>query len=98
MTSYDQVKTVANKFAKVSNEYCPIDLSRLPAYLPAEEPPKVELYKVYKKVQSQKKTRSTFGSGFPPPRKLGFDVATGSSLFSLGHSWVNTVPAGAEVN
>ena len=38
------------------------------------------------------------GSSFPPSRKLGFNVATGSSLFSLGHAWVNTVPAGADVN
>ena len=39
-----------------------------------------------------------FGSGFPPSRKLGFNVATGSSLFSLGHAWVSMVPAGAGVN
>ena len=56
MSPQDQVQTVANSMAKVSNEYCPIDLSKLPAYLPAQESPKVELYKVYKKVQTQKKT------------------------------------------
>ena len=38
------------------------------------------------------------GSEFPPSRKLGCNVATGSSLFSLGHAWVITVPAGADVN
>ena len=40
----------------------------------------------------------TTGSGFPPSRKLGCNVATGSSLFSLGYAWVSTVPAGADVN
>ena len=65
MSPQYQVQTVANSMAEVSNEYCPIDLSKLPAYLPAEEPSNVELYKVYKKVQSQKKTKSTLDIDIP---------------------------------
>ena len=41
---------------------------------------------------------TVIGSGFPPTRKLGCNVATGSSLFNLVYSWVSTVPAGADVN
>ena len=39
-----------------------------------------------------------FDSGSPPSGKLRCNVATGSSLFSLGYTWVITVPAGAGVN
>ena len=38
-----QVEAVAESFAKVSNEYNPIDLQKLPAYLPAEEPPQINV-------------------------------------------------------
>ena len=41
---------------------------------------------------------NTPDSGSPPSGKLGCNVATGSSLFSLGYAWVITVPAGADVN
>ena len=54
-----QVERVAESFALISNEYSPVDLSQLPAYLPAEQAPQLEVYKVYKKIQMQKKTRST---------------------------------------
>ena len=30
---------IAQHFAAISNEYSPIDLSQLPAYLPAQPPP-----------------------------------------------------------
>jgi hypothetical protein len=60
-----QVQKVAESFAAVSNEYEPVDLNRLPAYLPSEEPPQLEVYKVYKKIQSQKKTKSTLAIDIP---------------------------------
>ena len=40
----------------------------------------------------------TLGSGFSPSRKLGYSVATGSALFSLGYAWKIMVPAGIGVN
>jgi hypothetical protein len=43
----------------VSQQYEPVDLKKLPAYLPAERPPVLEVYKVYRKIQGQKKTKST---------------------------------------
>ena len=59
-TPEEQVEKVAESFAKVSNEYEPVDISQLPAYLPADQPPQLHVYKVYKKIQQQKKTKSTF--------------------------------------
>ena len=60
-----QVEAVAESFAKVSNEYNPIDLQKLPAYLPAEEPPQVNVYNVLRKIQNQKKTKSTLPMDIP---------------------------------
>ena len=42
---------------KVSNKYEPVDISQLPAYLPADQPPQLQ---VYKRIQQQKKTKSKF--------------------------------------
>ena len=60
LTPQEQVQKVAESFAAVSNEYEPVDTTQLPAYLPSEEPPQLQVYKVYRKIQSQKKTKSTF--------------------------------------
>ena len=38
------------------------------------------------------------GSGFSPSRLLGYSLATGSALFSLGYAWKITVPACIGVN
>jgi hypothetical protein len=65
LSAQDQVQTVAESMAEISNQYSPIDLCQLPAYLPAQEAPQIELYKVYKKIQGQKKTRSTLDIDLP---------------------------------
>jgi hypothetical protein len=61
----EQVQAVADSMAAVSNEYSPVDISVLPAYLPVEMPPQIEVYKVYKKIQNQKKTKSTLEIDLP---------------------------------
>ena len=60
-----QVQKVAEHFSKISNEYDPVDLSQLPAYLPAEKAPQIEVYNVYRRTQSQKRTKSTFPIDLP---------------------------------
>ena len=60
-----QVEAVAASFAKTSCEYEPINISNLPAYLPAENAPQLEVYYVYKKIQNQKKTKSTLPIDLP---------------------------------
>ena len=57
--------TPKESFAAVSQQYEPIDLGRLPAYLPAEQPPQLDVYKVYRKVKGQKKTKSTLVIDIP---------------------------------
>ena len=65
MNPQQQVEAVAEAFASVSCEYEPVKLSELPAYLPAEEAPKIEVYKVYQRIQEQKKTKSTLPIDIP---------------------------------
>ena len=65
LNAQEQVEEVAKSFAAVSCEYNPVDISKFPAYLPAEEPPQLHVYDVYKKIQNQKKTRSTLPIDIP---------------------------------
>jgi hypothetical protein len=68
LAKYDN-KQCANKiaqhFATISNEYSNIDLSQLPAYLPAPLPPQVDEYEVYLKIKKLKKSKSTLPIDIP---------------------------------
>ena len=61
----EQVQKVANSMAKVSNEYQPVDISKLPAYLPSERPPQTEEHKVWNQIKKQKKTKTTLELDIP---------------------------------
>ena len=52
-------EAVAQHFAAISNEYEPVDLTALPAYLPALPPPQYEEYEVYQKMLKMKKRPPT---------------------------------------
>ena len=69
----EQVEKIAESFAAISNEYEYIKLEELPAFLPAEESPQISVYNVYKKIQNQKKTKSTLLLDIP--EKLRKDAA-----------------------
>ena len=56
---------IAEHYAAVSNEYLPIDLTQLPAYLPAPPPPQVDEYDVYLRINKLKKTKSTLPLDIP---------------------------------
>ena len=60
-----QVEKVAQSFAAVSCEYEPVRMELLPAYLPAEEAPQLQVYSVYKPIQILKKTKSTLPIDIP---------------------------------
>ena len=60
-----QVEKVAESFANVSQQYDPVNLKELPAYLPSEEPPQLEVYKVLQKIQNLKRTKSTLPIDIP---------------------------------
>ena len=56
---------IAQHFASVANEYSPLNTSQLPAYLPAQRPPQVTEYSVYKRIDRLKNTRSTLSLDLP---------------------------------
>ena len=68
LTGFDNVQSaqmIADHFAKISNEYKPIDNSQLPCYLPALPPPQVTEYDVYVRLHRLKKTKSTLPLDIP---------------------------------
>ena len=65
LTAQEQVQAVADSMAEVSNLNKPVDLSKLPSYLPANNAPQVELYIVVKQIQNQKKTHRTLKIDLP---------------------------------
>ena len=58
-------EAVASHFAAVSNEYEPVDLAALPAFLPALPLPQVEEYMVYEKMKRMKCTKGTHPIDIP---------------------------------
>ena len=56
---------IAEHFAAISQEYSPVDVQKLPAYLPAQKPPKIEEFDVYMRLKNIKKTKSTLPIDLP---------------------------------
>jgi hypothetical protein len=56
---------IAEHFAKISNEYSPVNLSQLPAFLPALPPPQVDEFDVYQRIKRIKKSKSTLPIDIP---------------------------------
>ena len=65
LNASEQVEEVARAFSEISCQYDPVNLNLLPAYLPAEKPPQLNVYKVYRKIHGQKKTKSTLPIDLP---------------------------------
>ena len=58
-------EAVAQHFAAISNEYEPVNLTALSAYLPALPPPQVEEFEVYQKMLRMKKSKGTLPIDIP---------------------------------
>ena len=67
-------QAVAEHFSAVSKEYSPIDLKKLPSYLPANKPEKVTEYRVFEKLNKLKNTRSTLEIDLPNKLRKEFAV------------------------
>ena len=65
LSNVQAAQKIAEHFASISNEYLPIDNSKLPSYLPAPPPPQVTEYDVYLRLVRLKKTRSTLPLDIP---------------------------------
>ena len=73
LSNQEAANAIAQHFAAVSNEYSPMDFSKLPAYLPAPPPPQIDEITVYRGLTSIKKTKSTLPIDIP--EKLRKEVA-----------------------
>ena len=58
-------EAIGLEYLAISQEYSPVDLASLPAYLPAQLPPQVEEREVYEQIIKLKKTKSTFPINLP---------------------------------
>ena len=65
LDNLQSAKQIAEHYAAISNEYSVIDISQLPAYLPAQPPPQVEEHNVYLRLSRIKKTKSTLPLDIP---------------------------------
>ena len=84
-----QVEEVANAFAKVSQEYEPIDLSQLPAYLPAPPPPQTNVLSVWKAIQNLKKTKSTLPGDLPDKLRKEASMFLAEPLTNIFNTCLN---------
>ena len=65
MSNKECADAIAEHFAKISNEYSPLNIKELPCYLPAPPPPQVDELSVYKRLNKLKNTRSTYHIDIP---------------------------------
>ena len=77
---------IAQHFASIANEYAPLNVSLLPAYLPAPKPPQVTEYSVYKRIEKLKNTRSTLGIDLPNKVRKAFSVELATPVSHLINS------------
>ena len=59
LDNVQSAQKIGEHFASISNEYEPINTSKLPCYLPAPQPPQVTEYEVYERLRKIRKTKST---------------------------------------
>ena len=61
----ESAEIIADFYAATSNEYQPIQLSDLPAYLPALPPPQVDEFDIFMKLKKVSNTKSTYPIDLP---------------------------------
>ena len=74
---------IAEYYAKISNEFSPVDPTHLPCYLPAQQPPQVEEHIVYQRLNSLKKTRSTLPIDIPDKLRRACSVELSGPLSDI---------------
>ena len=65
LSNFEAAEKIANFFAKVSNEYKPVDFSKLPSYLPSNHPPQMTEIDILQKLKKIKNTQSTHALDLP---------------------------------
>ena len=63
-------EAVAQSFAAISQEYSPLDRSKLPAFFPAGRPEQVNVFQVINKIRKLGKTKSTLPIDIPDKLRM----------------------------
>ena len=75
LSNKECAEEIAQFLSAVSHEYEPINLSKLPSYLPSLPPPQVEEFQVHKKLMGLSNTKSTLPIDIPTNFKLKKEVS-----------------------
>ena len=73
LSNKECAEEIGQFLSAVSNEYEPIDLTKLPSYLPSLPPPQMQEYQIYQKLKGLNNTKSTLPIDIPA--KLRKEVA-----------------------
>ena len=82
-------QAIGEEYAATSQSYSPVDLSSLPAYLPALPPPQVGELEVWAKLKKLKKTKSTFHIDLPEKLQKEFSVELTAPLVDIYNCCLN---------
>ena len=83
MSDLQCAQAIGEEYAVISQSYSPVDLSALPAFLPAQLPPQVTEMEVWEKIRKQKKTKSTFPIDLPDSLRKEFALELTKPLVNI---------------
>ena len=106
LTNRECAQNIAEHFSSISNEYLPVDCSKLPTYLPATKPLQVTELEIYERLKKQKKTKSTLPVDLPDSLRIEFAAELAGPLKNIintclyeqiypklwKYEWVSPVP------
>ena len=92
LTDQGAVEEVTRSLAAVSQSYQPLDLTKMPSYLPAQEPEQKTIFEVFEKIKTLKKTRSILPIDLPDRLRIECAIDLAEPLTDIFNSCLkNTV-------
>ena len=102
----ESAERIAQHFSAISQEYLPLDVAALPAFLRAPLPPRIDELEVFKRSQKMKKTESTQPIDLPHKLRKEFSPELSAPVSDIlntcleqqvfptlwKHEWVSPVP------
>ena len=85
-SDYDCAQAIGEAYSAISQTYSPVDLTALPAFLPAQLPPQVQQLQVWERLGKLKKTKSTFPIDLPEKLRKEFAVELSAPLTNILNS------------
>ena len=83
LTASAAADKIADHFSAISCSYQPVQLDRLPAFLPAPPPPQVTEWEVYMRLKKMKHTRSTYHIDLPQKLRKEYDIFLSGPLADI---------------